>query len=69
MSSTEEAWGTIKKKKIIPCTLPTKTKRYSGSILRFIGGSSVIVGVIVIVSDTGDRAGEVLMGGHEEGGD
>ena len=61
--------GNMEKKKKIPCTLPTKTKRYSGSIIRFIGGGRVIVGVIVIVSDTGDRAGEVLMGGHEEGGD
>jgi hypothetical protein len=43
----------------------TKTKRYSGSIIRFIGGISVIV----IVSVTGDRAGEVFLDGHEEGGD
>jgi hypothetical protein len=61
--------GNIEKKKKVPCTLPTKTKRYSGSIIRFIGGSSVIVCVIVIVSVTGDRAGEVFLDGHEEGGD
>jgi hypothetical protein len=48
-------WGNIEKKKI-PCTLPTKTKRFSGSIIRFIGGSSVIVCVTVIVGVTGDRA-------------
>jgi hypothetical protein len=36
--------GNIEKKKKIPCTLPTKTKRYSGSIIQFIGGGSVIVG-------------------------
>jgi hypothetical protein len=52
-----------------PCTLPSKTKRDSGSIIRFIGGSSVIVGVIVIVGVTGDRAGEVFLVGHEEDGD
>ena len=28
-----------------------------------------IVGVIIIVCVTGDRAGEVFLGGHEEGGD
>jgi hypothetical protein len=67
--STDEAWGNIEKKKKIPCTLPTKTKRYSGSIIRFIGGGSVIVGVIVIVSFTGDRAGDVFLGGYEESGD
>jgi hypothetical protein len=66
--STYEA-GNREKKKKIPCTLPTKTKRYSGSIIRFIGGSSVIVGVIVIVGVTEDQAGEVFLGGHEEGGD
>ena len=46
-------WGNIEKKKI-PCTLPTKTKRFSGSLIRFIGGSSVIVCVTVIVGVTGD---------------
>jgi hypothetical protein len=61
--------GTERRRKKIPCTLPTKTKRYSGSIIRFIGGGSVIVGVIVIVDVTGDRAGEVFVGGHEEGCD
>jgi hypothetical protein len=61
--------GNIEEKKKIPCTLPTKTKRYSGSIIRFIGGGSVIVGVFVIVSVTGDRAGEVFLGGHQEDGD
>jgi hypothetical protein len=49
----------------IPCTLPTKTKRYSGSIIRFTGGGIVIVCVIVIVGVTG----EVFLGGHEEGCD
>jgi hypothetical protein len=52
-----------------PCTFPSKTKRDSGSIIQFIGGGSVIVGIIVIVSVTGDRAGEVFLVGHEEGGD
>jgi hypothetical protein len=66
--STYQAWGNIEKKKI-PCTLPTKTKGYSGSIIRFIGGGSVIVGIIVIVGVTGNRAGEVFLGGHDESGD
>ena len=52
----------------IPCTLPTKTKRYSVTIIRVIGGGNVIVRVIVIVCVTGDRAGEVFLGGHEGGG-
>jgi hypothetical protein len=63
-------WGryVIEKKKI-PCTLPTKIKRYSGSIIWFIGCSRVIVYVIVIVCVTGDRAGEVFLVCHEEGCD
>ena len=46
-----------------------KHEGYSGAIIRFIGGSSVIVSVIHIVSVAGDRAGEVFLGGHEEDGD
>jgi hypothetical protein len=61
--------GTERRRRKIPCTLPSKTKRDSGSIIRFIGGSIGIVCVIVIVSVTGDRAGEVFLGGHEEGCD
>jgi hypothetical protein len=58
------------RKKKIPCTLPTKTKRKSScSIIRFIGGGNVVVGVSVIIGVTGDRAGEVFLGGHEEGGE
>ena len=48
---------------------PHKREGYSGAIIRFIGGSSVIVSVIVIVSVAGDRAGKVFLCGHEEGGD
>jgi hypothetical protein len=68
--STVETLGNREKKKKIPCTLPTKTKRYSGSIIRFIGGCSVIgFGVIVIVGVTGDRTGEMFLVSHEEGSD
>jgi hypothetical protein len=37
--------------------------------MQFIGNGSIIVSVIVIVSVAGDRAREVFLGGHEEGGD
>jgi hypothetical protein len=39
------------------------------SIILFIGCCIVIVSVIGIVCVTGDRAGEVFLGGHEEGSD
>jgi hypothetical protein len=60
---------TQEKKRQIPCTLPTKNQKYSRSVIRFIGGGNVIVGVIVIVGVTGDRSREVFLGGHEEGSD
>jgi hypothetical protein len=46
-----------------------KETQVLSSDFRFIGGGRVIASVIVIVSVAGNRAGEVFLGGHEEGGD
>ena len=67
--STCEVGGNIKRKKTDTLYASHKDEKYSSSVIRFIGGGDVIVGVIVIVGVTRDRAGEVFLGGHEEGSD
>jgi hypothetical protein len=67
--STYEAGGNIREKKNrYPVRFPQRRKILN-SIIRFIGGGSVIVCVTVIIGVTGDQSGEVFLGGHEEGGD
>ena len=70
-ASTYGAGGNIKRdEKNYPVNFPQRQKKRSSvSIIQFTDCGSVIVGVVVIVCVTGDRAGEVFLGGHEEGGD
>ncbi len=67
--STYGAGGNIKRIKTDTLYASHKDEKYSSSVIRFIGGGDVIVGVIVIVGVTGDRAEEVFLGNHEEGCD